>query len=413
MKIKKYFVVCCVFLFSFLFTLIPSTVFAATTTKVITVNDLETSKVSALGNDKWFFYNDENDTLDNTLGSFVTGPGTPLLGTGSVQSSVTGSERRNLATYGFRGVKLSDITTLSFATYNPSAGNPGSPNRSGYLHFNVTFDGIDTWQRRLVYVPSANSAVTQNTWKEWDTINGGNALWTWSGFASNGNMWPDGNTAPQRTWNDIKTAFPNAAIRTTDSFMGVRVGEPYADGYTENIDVFKFGTASDTTTFDFEPLIGPPTALAECKNNGWQTFNNPSFKNKEKCEKYVEKNKKVIKGNDVIYTAYGLKREVDMDMNTADNGGSFEYDDSAKGWYNVKVYSVKVDGTFGYFAGRVVKASNPGWVGLWLLAKVEDGSPDKIWGSFTDEATALNGVQTMSTPADGPFNITKKKIRIK
>jgi hypothetical protein len=30
------------------------------------------------------------------------------------------------------------------------------------------------------------------------------------------------------------------------------VGEPYADGYTENIDAIKFGTAG-VTTYDFEP----------------------------------------------------------------------------------------------------------------------------------------------------------------
>jgi hypothetical protein len=31
------------------------------------------------------------------------------------------------------------------------------------------------------------------------------------------------------------------------------VGEPYFDGYTENIDAFKFGTSAGTVTFDFEP----------------------------------------------------------------------------------------------------------------------------------------------------------------
>jgi hypothetical protein len=160
-------------------------------------------------------------------------------------------------------------------------------------------------------------------------------------------------------------------------------------------------------------LVGPPTTFAQCKNNGWRIFNNPTFKNKEKCENYVKKNQKTITGNDVVYTAYGLKRDVDIDMSTGKNGGTFEYDDAAKGWYNTKVTSVKVDGNFVYFAGRVVKASNPSWINLWVFGKIENGTPDKIWGSFTDETTALAGVESMSTPADGPFNVTKKDIKIK
>lgn len=159
-------------------------------------------------------------------------------------------------------------------------------------------------------------------------------------------------------------------------------------------------------------LVGPPTLFSQCAGVNWKTFNNPTFTKKNKCEKYVKDHMHTIKGNDVIYTANALKREADLNMNTGDNGGSFEYDDAAKGWYNVKVSSVKVDGNHGWFAGRVVKASNPAWVGLWLFGKVEDGTPDKIWGSFTDETSALAGVQAMSDPADGPFTVTKKNIKV-
>ncbi|MFA7310082.1 MAG: right-handed parallel beta-helix repeat-containing protein, partial [Candidatus Paceibacterota bacterium] len=201
-----------------------------------------------VGASSWFFYNDETDVIDNDLGSFVAGPGTVPLGSGSVQISVTGSQRRNLATYQFAGTALSSITDLKFNTYNPSTGNPGSVNRSGYLQFNISFDGNDTWQKRLVYLPSQNGTITQNTWKEWDAINAGNALWSWSGFAGNGNKWPDDNTTEYRTWSDILANFPSAKIRDTDAFFGVRVGEPYADGYTENIDKITFGT----NVFDFE-----------------------------------------------------------------------------------------------------------------------------------------------------------------
>ena len=34
-------------------------------------------------------------------------------------------------------------------------------------------------------------------------------------------------------------------------------------------------------------LIGPPTSKDQCKNGGWQTFNNPTFKNQGDCVSYV------------------------------------------------------------------------------------------------------------------------------
>ena len=209
----------------------------------------------------WFFYNDESNTIDNSLGSFVIGPGTPPRGDGSVEISVSGTQRRNLATYQFSGIPLASITTLAYSTYNPSAGNGGSANRVGYLGFNVDFDGSDTWQKRLLFHPTANGTVQQDTWQKWDAINNGNALWSWSGLSGHGGSatkWPDGSTSEYRSINELVAAFPNIRIRVSDPWMGIRVGEPYSDGYTENIDLFKFGTANHTTIWDFEPGQSQP-----------------------------------------------------------------------------------------------------------------------------------------------------------
>ena len=51
----------------------------------------------------------------------------------------------------------------------------------------------------------------------------------------------------------IITSYPGVRIRVTDSWLGIRVGEPYADGYTENIDLFMFATSGGRKVFDFEP----------------------------------------------------------------------------------------------------------------------------------------------------------------
>lgn len=252
---------------------------ATSTTKIVTSGNMQ----------GWFFYQDRpsDEGINNTLGTFVVGPGVAPLGQGSARVSTALDSRPNLATYQFSGTKLADITTLKFSTYNPSAGNGGSPNRSGYLQFNVDFNGTDTWQRRLVYIPSNNGTVVQNQWQEWDTINGGMGLWGYSG-----GVWPVTGGSGLKTWNQILADYPLVRIRVTDSFLGIRVGEPYADGYTENIDAFKFGTASATTVFDFEPTIGPPTSKDQCKDGSWQTFNTPrQFRNQGDCIQYVNTGK--------------------------------------------------------------------------------------------------------------------------
>ena len=216
---------------------------------------------------KWFFYNDETDVIDNALGSFVSGPSIAPLGTGSAQMGVTGTQRRNIATYRFAGMELSDIEGLTFSTYAQSAGDGalGLAERAPYLNFNIDFTGGNVWQSRLVYVPAVNGVVTADTWQSWNATS--TAMWTWSRFAKgpdnnagtlgDNNTWPDGNTNEYRTWSDIRAAFPNAKVLASDGWFGFRVGEPYADGFTGNVDNFAItiddGSNATTTTFDFEP----------------------------------------------------------------------------------------------------------------------------------------------------------------
>ncbi|MBP6857750.1 MAG: DUF642 domain-containing protein [Candidatus Pacebacteria bacterium] len=234
-------------------------------TTVVKAGDLDTETnrfVAAVNNSgKWFFYNDENDTINNTLGSFVAGPDTAPEGNGSAQMSVSGTERKNIATYQFKDVKLSDIKSLSFSTYSQLAGDGqnGLSERAPYLHFNVDFLNNDTWQRRLVYVPGVNGVVTPDSWQSWDAIDSGNALWLYSGAT-----WPTTVTpgTTPKTWNQILALYPNAETRSTDSWFGFRVGEPYANGFTGNVDKFvigiKTGLNTHTETYDFEPTAQTP-----------------------------------------------------------------------------------------------------------------------------------------------------------
>lgn len=70
------------------------------------------------------------------------------------------------------------------------------------------------------------------------------------------------------------------------------------DGYLDNVVV---GLDSGVTTYDFElnaptptptptPIVGPPANKNACKNDGWKTFNNPTFKNQGQCVSYTNHN---------------------------------------------------------------------------------------------------------------------------
>jgi hypothetical protein len=215
-------------------------------------NGVCTVKVKAAQQSNWFGYDDTTDEVKTSILNFITGPGNPPYGPGSVQIASPANQRYNLATYQFSGIRLADITTLKFTSYSPSAGNSGGPNNTAYLHFNVDFFGSDKFQNRLVYVPSANGTVTRNTWTEWDAIEGGNAEWTWS---KNGSNWPNDtmpNTTP-KTWSEILADYPNARIKLTDSFLGVRIGTETLLAYTDDINAVTLGTAAGTTRFVFGP----------------------------------------------------------------------------------------------------------------------------------------------------------------
>lgn len=260
---------------------------------VVTPVDLDNTSsnpavVMVNGLNKWFIYNDTTDQIDNTLGSFVVGPSTPFFGAGSIEFTLGANplDRKNIATFQFSGTPLASIIDMSFGTYSNS-GAGVSVNENPYLAFNVDFNGTGLWQRRLVYVPNLNGTVVQDSWQSWDAINGGNALWVYSGPT-----WPGPGAIPgtvPKTWNTIISEYPGIRLLPTGGWLGVRVGEPGPTGYIGNIDYFKFGTNAGVTTFDFDPVyvVPAPTNKDECKNDGWKVFTNQSFKNQGQCVAYT------------------------------------------------------------------------------------------------------------------------------
>ncbi len=60
-------------------------------------------------------------------------------------------------------------------------------------------------------------------------------------------------------------------------------------GYLDNV-VVRMGTNMTTYNFDPTPVVVTPTAPTnkdQCKNDGWKTFTNPTFKNQGQCVSYA------------------------------------------------------------------------------------------------------------------------------
>jgi hypothetical protein len=214
--------------------------FTGKTPVIVNSQDLALSLQDVVNDSsKWLFYNDSNDTVmtinqfsgSGGVNDIVTGP----AGVGSAQMTLhDATGRYNIATYKYKDVKLSDIGSLRYRIYDDSASS-----ETPFLHFNVDFANNDTWQRRLVMVPVG---VAVDTWTTVDAINGGNAVWTYSGAT-----WPAGvgepGTTPGttgKTWSQILTTYPNAETRSTDSFLGVRVGHPGPAGENSYVDWVEF-----------------------------------------------------------------------------------------------------------------------------------------------------------------------------
>jgi hypothetical protein len=102
-------------------------------------------------------------------------------------------------------------------------------------------------------------------------------------------------------YNSLNVGVPDNQAVTTGSdvntdaiFWNTSYAGFYADGGTGGVGTFREdtgwtpnGTVALRITAS-SPAGGPPTDKDQCKNDGWKTFTNPSFKNQGQCIKYVE-----------------------------------------------------------------------------------------------------------------------------
>lgn len=208
------------------------------------------TKVINVGNlDGWGFL----EEISNGTGEFEPGPDNPPLGNGSVELIVDENGRMLFGKIDWAGVKLSDISKLSYSTYRTS----GSADLAPSLQLTIDYDGTDAntdWQGRLVYEAYYTKTVETGKWQEWDTQdNAGDGNWWSSDERAGDGLCRQNNPC---TWEEVLSNFPNATIRDADNTgIILKAGGPWSSGFEGNVDNFKIGIGNHITTYDFEPVI--------------------------------------------------------------------------------------------------------------------------------------------------------------
>ena len=208
----------------------------------------------------------------NAVAQMVNGPATPPLGTGSAQLETGaggGDGAARLITSSFSGTLLSNITSLSYSTYDTVNNGQQFP----YLKL-VLSNGDAIYFEPPYQTPSAGNsslpdqgATAMNQWQSWNAAAGG---------------WWDDNVGNAGTGvlglAYYQSLFPGVTIDAIKFSVGF--ADP-TDSFNGYVDAFTIGTSAGSTTFDFElnaPAPAPePASLASLAMiglavGGWATL---------------------------------------------------------------------------------------------------------------------------------------------
>lgn len=258
----------------------------AATTEVVTEDDVtRQAEGTPPTTEEWVLHTRAG--TPSTAGAFVD-DADASLGTGSLQlTTATGGEKVYLFNYDHVGTPLADVDDISYSTRRQAGYAP----QVAALNVVIDFNGPDAEGgfSTLVFEPvyhTDQGAVVTGQWQDW--IADGNGTW-WSARAINGQC-AGATSACDKTWDEIVANNPDAVVL---GGVGVNQGSGN-DGLVTNVDAFTF----DEVTYDFErirdedgdgiPDTAPPTDQDQCKEGGYASFNNPSFRNQGQCVSYVQ-----------------------------------------------------------------------------------------------------------------------------
>lgn len=197
--------------------------------------------------------------------SFVNGPATPPLGTGSVQFSlgIDGNGKAALGHNGLAGTPLSALTQLSYSTYVQNNNSGQAP----ALELAIDYTGDGAADDRLVFEPVYQTGnypgiiqnggmVTLNTWQTWNGITGG--WWAES----------DETAGPSTyTLSSYLQAHSTARIANVPELGGVVLtggGGNTWNNFVGYADALTIGTTGGSTTFNFEACLQEGQKITVC-----------------------------------------------------------------------------------------------------------------------------------------------------
>lgn len=220
----------------------------------------------------------QNDTnADGSVQWVGTYGAPPGLGSSALQLSNDASPaaKSQLFTFTMAGMPLSQVNTLGYSTYQASPPGIADPSYQLQIFGNGT-SGFTT----LVFEPYQNTgegAIMPATWQHWD-VSGPGLFWsTRTVTCLNGTLAGTPGGPASYTLADVQNMCPDATVIG----IGVNIG-----GNNPGWTVAADGVQFNDTTYNFE--IGThPTSKDQCKNGGWQSFNEPAFKNQGDCVSYV------------------------------------------------------------------------------------------------------------------------------
>jgi hypothetical protein len=170
---------------------------------------------------------------------------------------------------------LSDVDELAYSTKQNSASFAQADPSYQLL---VNLDGTAATFTTFVYEPYNQlpaPVIVPGAWQSWDVDAGG--LWSSRNVNAGGScvVAAGAGGPPFYTLAGLQAACPSAVVVG----FGVNVGT-FNPSYDVETDLVNF----DGTVYDFQ--LGP-TSKDDCKNGGWQSFSNPTFKNQGDCVSYV------------------------------------------------------------------------------------------------------------------------------
>lgn len=227
---------------------------------------------------------DWTDAATQTGGevSFVQDWGAPSgLGIASLELSTINDNqsKASLLTDQFSGTPLSEITELSYWTYQASGPDLAAPT----YQLQISLDGGDSFCGTMVFEPywqndgkGDPAPVVSGEWQEWTNAEDGE-WWSTCDALGTGLAGP-----PFTSITEVANNHSDAVVLAVGTSIGT-----FNPDWTVAADGLTFGTTGGTTTFNFDVVPGEKD---DCKKGGWQNLANgdgEEFVNQGDCVSYV------------------------------------------------------------------------------------------------------------------------------